>query len=334
LYPGGPPKRPYDVTAHTLPLLMGATVNTVTAKFDAKTQRLRNDAPPVFPAVSANWAASDVDSWRKVNAVWKSGAPVYRNASTGEFATSAVAASYVKVAKPRVALYKAHVPAMDEGWTRWLLEEFGFEYRSLSNAEVIAGGLRGKYDVILFADQQAAAIAEGYRKGSMPDEYAGGLGPQGATALRDFANAGGTLVFLNHATDYAAQAMGVTVRNVLKGVPNREYYCPGSLLRVSLDTKHPLTLGLAKDMTIWNEASPAWDNLDGAAAVATYAPSDVMASGWLLGEKYIAQKAALVDVPMGRGRAILFGFRPQYRAQSYESFKLLFNSFLLHAAAR
>lgn len=334
LYPGGPPKRPYDVTAHTLPLLMGATVKTIAAKFDAKTQRMSSDSEPAFPAVSANWAASDVDSWRKVNAAWKAGTPVYRSSITGEFATSAVSASHVKVAKPRVALYKAHVPAMDEGWTRWLLEEFGFEYRSLGNAEIAAGGLRTKYDVILFADQQAAAIAEGYRKGSMPDEFAGGVGPHGAAALRDFASAGGTLVFLNHATDYAAEAMGITVRNVLKGVPSREYYCPGSLLRVSLDPKHPLAFGLAQDLTIWNEASPAWDNLGSATAVATYAPSNVMASGWLLGEKYIAQKAALVDVPMGRGRAVLFGFRPQYRAQSYETFKMLFNAFLLHAAAR
>ncbi|BDC50672.1 peptidase [Bryobacterales bacterium F-183] len=327
LYPGGPPKRPYDVTAHTLPLLMGVNVKTVAAKFDAKTQRM--SGAPAFPAVSANWAASDVDSWRKANAAWKAGTAVYRSKTTGEFATAAVSADYVKVARPKVALYKSHMPSMDEGWTRWMLEEFGFAYTSLGNAEVIGGGLKAKYDVILFADQQSAAIAEGYRKGAMPDEYTGGLGAQGAAALKDFANAGGTLLFLNHSTDYAVNELGVKARNVLKGVSNREFYCPGSLLRVSLDPKHPLSFGLPKDLTIWNEASPAWDGFEGATAVASYLASNVMASGWLLGEKYVAQKAALVDVAMGRGRAILFGFRPQYRAQSYETFKILFNAFLL-----
>ena len=328
LYPGGPPKRPYDVTAHTLPLLMGANVKIIAARFDAKTQPL--SGAPTFPAVSANWAASDIDSWRKANRSWNAGTSVYRSKTTGEFATTAVSQDFVKVARPKVAVYKAHIPSMDEGWTRWLLEDFAFAYKSLGNAEVIAGGLRAKYDVIVFADQQSAAIAEGYRKGSMPDEYTGGLGPQGAAALKDFANAGGTLVFLNHATDYAANELGLKVRNVLKGVSSRDFYCPGSLLRVTLDPAHPLTHGLPRELTIWNEASPAWDLADGAASVANYPSSAVMASGWLLGEKHIAQKSALLDIPMGRGRAILFGFRPQYRAQSYETFKMLFNAFLLN----
>ncbi|MBS1832259.1 MAG: hypothetical protein JST65_06085, partial [Acidobacteria bacterium] len=328
LYPGGPPKRPYDVTAHTLPLLMGANVKIIAARFDAKTQPL--SGAPTFPAVSANWAASDIDSWRKANRSWNAGTSVYRSKTTGEFATTAVSQDFVKVARPKVAVYKAHIPSMDEGWTRWLLEDFAFAYKSLGNAEVIAGGLRAKYDVIVFADQQSAAIAEGYRKGSMPDEYTGGLGPQGAAALKDFANAGGTLIFLNHATDYAANELGLKIRNVLKGVSSRDFYCPGSLLRVTLDSAHPLTFGLPRELTIWNEASPAWDLADGTASVANYPASAVMASGWLLGAKHIAQKSALLDIPMGCGRAILFGFRPQYRAQSYETFKMLFNAFLLN----
>ncbi len=62
--------------------------------------------------------------------------------------------------------------------------------------------------------------------------------------------------------------------------------------------------------------------------MAQYPSSQILASGWLLGEKYLAGRSALVDYPMGTGRVILFGMRPQYRAQSYQTFKLLFNSLL------
>lgn len=329
LYPGGPPKRPYDVTAHTLPLLMGARVETASERFEVKTDRVTGAVAFTLPSPANGWAASDVDSWKRVNEAWKQDAAVYRSGATGEFSDKP-AAGFTKVARPRIALYKSFNPAMDEGWTRWLLENFGFAYQSLQNKDVLAGGLRAKFDVIVFPDQPAGTIAEGYRKGSMPDEYTGGLGEAGASALREFAGAGGTLVFLNHSSEYALDNLGLKGRNVLKGVSNRDFYCPGSLLNVTLDRKHPLTLGLPEKITIWSEGSPAFDGFAGtAASVADYPGGAVMASGWLLGEKLLVNKSALLDVPIGRGRAVLFGFRPQYRAQSYETFKMLFNSFLL-----
>jgi hypothetical protein len=327
LYPGGPPKRPYDVTAHTLPLLMGAKVDTAAEKFEVKTERVKANAV-VFEGTP--WgSASDVDTWKRVNAAWKAGREVYRNTSTGDFADRA-ASGFTKIPKPRIALYQSFNPAMDEGWTRWLLENFGFEFKSLKNPEVLAGGLRAKYDVILFPDQSAMTITEGYRKGAMPEEFTGGMGAVGQAALKDFANSGGSLVFLNHSTDYALNELGVKARNVLKGVSNRDFYSPGSLLNVKLNRKSPLSLGLPDEITIWSESSPAFHGFENPnSSVADYpAASPVLASGWLLGEKLLLSKSAMLDVPIGRGRAILFGFRPQYRAQSYETFKMLFNSFI------
>ena len=140
---------------------------------------------------------------------------------------------------------------------------------------------------------------------------------------------GGVVIFLNHATDYAAQ-VGVDVKNSLKGLSNREFYSPGSLLYATLDKASPLAYGLPATIPIWAEASPAWDTQTG--VVARYPTSGVLASGWLLGEKYVAGKAALLDLPVGKGRAILFGMRPQYRAQSYQTMKLLFNAILYKAA--
>ena len=170
-------------------------------------------------------------------------------------------------------------------------------------------------------------MENGHKPGTMPEEFCGGLGESGARALKEFAAGGGTLVFLNDATAYATEKLGIQAADVLKGVSNREFYSPGSLLNVELDNRHPLALGLPREITIWSEGSSAWDAAAGT-AVARYPQSGILASGWLLGDKYLAGRAALLDVPLGKGRAVLFGMRPQYRAQSYQTLKLFFNALL------
>ena len=117
-------------------------------------------------------------------------------------------------------------------------------------------------------------------------------------------------------------------KNVLRGVATKDFYSPGSLLNVSLDSKSPLAYGMPEKITLWSEQSPTWDTDEG--AVAKYPASGVLASGWLLGEKYLVGKAALLDVPVGGGHLILFGMRPQYRGQSYQNFKLLFNALVAY----
>ena len=134
-------------------------------------------------------------------------------------------------------------------------------------------------------------------------------------------------MFLNRSTAYATQLLGPPAKKVLDGVSSREFYAPGSLLNVVLDTKHPLALGLPREIAIWSEHSPAWTSGD--SAVARYPAAQILASGWLLGEKLLADRAALVDARLGPGHVILFGMRPQYRGQSYQALKLFFNSLLL-----
>jgi hypothetical protein len=223
------------------------------------------------------------------------------------------------------------MPIMDEGWTRWLLENFGFEYTNILNPDVEAGGLRRRFDAIVFPDQSLASITEGFHRGAMPDQYTGGLGDQAAQNLKEFVNDGGTLVFLNHSTEYALAKLGVNAKDVVKGVPDREFYSPGSILNAELDTHDPLAYGVPADFTIWSEGSPAWELPAGSnyRVVARYPKSGVLASGWLLGEKYLTGRANLLAVPMGSGHIVLFGMRPQYRAQSYQDFKLFFNALVL-----
>jgi hypothetical protein len=198
----------------------------------------------------------------------------------------------------------------------------------VTNADVAAGNLAARFDAIVFPSQGPAAINYGYRAGTMPPEYVGGLGDAGARTLTAFAEAGGSLLFFNDSTAYAIGHMNLPVRNGLRGLSARDFYCPGSLLNVSLDSSHPLAQGMPPKLPIWFEASPAFDIPDGspARAVATYSSSGTLASGWLLGEKHLSNRAALVDVPMGKGRAVLFGMRPQYRAQSYLTMNFIWNA--------
>ena len=335
LYPGGPPKRPYDVTANTLPLLMGVEVKTVkdAVPFSGEWQAPATATGPVLKA-------SDTDSWVAVNRAWKDGHSVWRDPASGDFSLAAHQ-GWKQLKRPRIALYQPWTGNnMDEGWTRWLLEQMGFAYTTVHNKDVQAGDLRQKFDVMVFADQQAASIENGQR--DTMEEYAGGIGAKSADLLKEFASAGGTLVFLNGATDYAISRLGVAAKTATPRTGGRggrgggeeralsgsnEFYSPGSLLNAHIDTHSPLAYGVPAEIAIWSEQSPAWDTQ--LPVVARYPESHVLASGWLVGEKTIAGKAALIDAPMGSGHVVLFGMRPQYRAQSYLTFKLFFNALVL-----
>jgi len=124
--------------------------------------------------------------------------------------------------------------------------------------------------------------AAGFAPGSMPAEYLGGLGEKGKSALQEFAAAGGTLIFLNHATEYAIDALGLKVKNVVARTSENDFYSPGALLNVQLDKTHPLCYGLPGDIPIWSEGSPAFDTQE--KTVARYPASGILASGLLLGE--------------------------------------------------
>jgi hypothetical protein len=237
------------------------------------------------------------------------------------------------VRAPRVGLYRSWVPSMDEGWTRFVFEQqTGVEYQTLRDADVRRGGLRDRFDVIVLPDQTAAAIRDGQPRGSVPDEYVGGLGKDGAAALKAFAEAGGTLVALNGSADYAIGVLGLSARDVLLGVPEAEFYGPGSILGVRFAAESPLAHGMDGVVPVWFEGSPAFDAA-GATVVARYGDGDPLLSGWLLGGERLKGRAALVEVPVGRGRAVLFGFRPQYRAQSWGTYVPFLNALYTSAAS-
>ncbi|MBC7930385.1 MAG: hypothetical protein H7Z38_07420 [Rubrivivax sp.] len=294
----GHPIAPYDVTSHTLPLLMGVETKPAYAPF--------------------RYRRAQIDEPGELNV----------------YATNA-----------RLALYKSHVPSMDEGWTRWVLKQNGrilpsdpvsdertaTPVSSLEDSEIRAGNLRAKFDTIIIPDQSPRAILDGYRKGTMPEELTGGLGKEGVGALREFVEEGGTLVALNDASAFAIEQFELPVRDVTADLKRTEFYCPGSILRTILDVTHPIAKGMPRESVAWVEDSPVFeiksDPLARVKIIARYPDSGTpLLSGWLLGAEKLRGKAALVEVGLGRGRIYLFGFRPQYRAQSLATYPLLFNA--------
>ena len=234
--------------------------------------------------------------------------------------------------QPRVGLYKPWVANMDEGWTRWVLEEHLFPYRNLTDAEIRAGNLAEWYDAIILPDMRASRMIKGHAAGSLPPEYVGGIGLAGVANLRTFVEQGGTLICLNWATELPTEYFGLEITNALESnqlssqkSTGTQFFCPGSLLRVFVETAHPIGYGLEREMAVFFKSGPAFEARSGK-RVATYPNFNPLMSGWIEGEKRIRQKGALWDVKLGKGRLILFGFKPQHRAQSHGTFKLLFNA--------
>ena len=234
--------------------------------------------------------------------------------------------------QPRLGLYKPWVANMDEGWTRWTLEAHEFPYRNLTDAEIRAGNLAEWYDAIILPDMKASTMIEGHAEGSIPPEYVSGIGLEGVANLRTFVEQGGTLICLNWATELPTEYFGLEITNVLEsdqsGPQNStgtEFFCPGSLLRVFVETTHPIGYGLEREMAVFFKSGPAFE-ARGGKRVAAYPNFNPLMSGWIEGEKRIREKGALWDVKLGKGHVILFGFKPQHRAQSHGTFKLLFNA--------
>jgi hypothetical protein len=290
IYPGGPPERPYDVTAHTLPLLLGLTATAVNDSL-----RVALSAPLAPPRVTLGYPGFD----KKGDA-------------------------------PRIGLYRSFVPSMDEGWTRWVFDTWHVPYLSLVDSVARAGNLKDRFDVIVLPDQSPHDIADGLPQRRYPPPFPGGLGPDGIQALRQFVQDGGTLVTLNDASRFAIQSLLLPVRNVLEGLPDQDFYAPGSIFRIDVDQSHRLARGMPPESAAWFEDGPAFDVLDSTqvSVIARYPddPGDVLLSGWVRHPERVAGRAAVVDVHVGAGHVILFGFRPQYRGQSQATYPLLFNS--------
>jgi len=298
LQPGRDILRPYDVATWTLPLQMGVKVER--APMPEGLTRVTEIKP----------------------------------------ATKEVIARGEKLArKPKVATYKAWQPSMDEGWTRWLLETYGVSVKGLS-AQEIQKGITG-FDALILPDMPKDILATGKRRSEgamkyeeeMPPEYRGALDKSGAEALRKFVDGGGTLIAFGDACEYVIDEFNVPVRNALGGVKPDDYVNPGSLVRLHLRTDHPVTAGMPSETAAFLDSPIAFETTAPASdmqrwVLATYPEDDqdVLLSGWIHGAERLTRKAAAVAMTYGKGKIVLFGFRPQHRGQTHATFPLVFNA--------
>ncbi len=347
---------PYDVTGWTLPIQMGVETIAVAEPVSAGTRSTLHAIEKVEPIPGKVEGAGPVFSFshnsnasmRAVNDVLAAGGSISFAKGENAIYASGVAASVlqkdgldavslkekpattVAVKAPRIALYEPWGGNIDTGWTRWLLEQYRYHFTILHNADIQEGRLGEKFDVVVFAEQGARQIMDGMAAGSVPGQYAGGIGETGAQALREFVTQGGTVVTLGNATLFAVEQFNLNLTNVVQGVPQNEFFCSGALLRTEVkEANHPVMAGLPAMPAIMFERNPVFDTRQGfrGRVLASYVKDrNPLLSGFLLGADRIQGKAAALDADYGKGHIILLAFRPQWRGQSQGTYKFFFNA--------
>ncbi|RRQ50112.1 peptidase M14 [Maribacter algicola] len=381
-YPGGPPDTPYDLAGWTLPMQMGVTVDKIKDSFEASTEKVADratykegdvDGKGSFGfAFSANSNASVVAT----NKILKAGGTAYKTkeelkigkatlpagsyiVSGGTASVEEMAAKYglevigisekpeiglTKIHLPKIGLYKSWVANMDEGWTRFVMDEYEFEMDTLHDRDIQTADL-SQYDALIIPSQRPGSILHGHSNLEMPEKFTGGIGLEGTVALSKYVKNGGTLLAFDEASNYVIEQFGLPLKDATAGADSKDFFIPGSLIKTSIDTKHPLAFGMQDTVSVSFNKSRAFtidkqskkgeggeEKIADAPApnvevIATYASKNLLMSGWAMGEeKYIAKKPAMVKVGYGDGNVILFAFRPQFRAQPRGTYKLIFNA--------
>jgi hypothetical protein len=358
--PGGPPIKPYDVAGWTLPMQMGVDTEAVLTPVSAEQRTgLRVITSAAIPPGSVDGRSTAHSTTHDANAsvaamndIFAAGGKIAFLPDSGRIVASGIGeAALTQIAekrgvnwkaessippaaisqrKPRVGLYRSWVPNIDEGWTRWILQNYEFAPVTLRNGDIEAGHLRDRFDAIILPDAMPRSITDGFGVGVVPGEYVGGLGELGSEALRQFVRAGGTLIAFNNASLYAISALNLPVTNILDKLTGDQFYCSGSLLRVELKTtSQPGVWGLPSSPIVMFERGPAFETKPDfkGKVLATYPKErNPLASGYLLHPEVIQGKIAALEAFYGNGRVYLFGFRPQWRGQSHGTYQFVFDA--------
>jgi hypothetical protein len=348
-------EKPYDITGWTLPMQMGVTVDRIDVHFDADLEPV-TEFHPHGSAVGKGSVLLDHrenDSFLAISSLMDHGTAVRWAADGTIEVDSASEKPAYELHRPRVALYQPWTTNNDEGWTEWLLDRYRVPYTLLHNEDFGKGDLHTRFDSVILASQSVTSIINGFRNGELSSrregaqpepmvqrpEYTGGIGPEGVAELRQFVRQGGTLIALDSAAELPREFFPLPLLNV-GGTP---FSCPGSLVRLTVDPSQPLAFGMPKDSIAFMSGSevfdvnlaPGYNEGDREVRVAArFASKDLLASGYISGEKNILGKAALVDARFGAGHVVLFAFRPQFRGQPFGTFKFLLNAIYLASARR
>jgi hypothetical protein len=303
----GEAERPYDVAGWTLPMQMGLE----------------------------SWAIfsiQETENQRRLGAI-KSENDVRRDLGLPLSTTDK--SPIANPIKPgvRIGIYQnSRAGNMDEGWTRYVFDTFNVPFETVGEAAINQASPSAKFAVMILPSEQTRPAAD-----TEADESAArGINAQGYANLAQFVQDGGTLICFDGSCGAVIRQMKLPLKNVLDGLRSSDFYCPGSVLRLEVDTSSPIARGMYKDTDAYfiNSSAfeitrPAKDNE--VYVIARYAKDNLLRSGWLRGEDKLKDGIALAVYPMGKGRIVLFGFRPQHRGQTWGTFPFIWNAINLAA---
>jgi hypothetical protein len=382
-YPGGPPTPPYDSAGWTLAFQMGVKFDRILDGIEGPFERIDHVSPPRGRVTGASNASGYLvshhqnDAFAAVTRLLAAGQDVFwpRDRSFGD-AIEGAGAMYIRArpaARPilekaaadlgltftgitgrstgsalklkpvRIALWDRYGGSSPSGWTRWILERYGFQFDVIYPQTIDAGGLRGRYDVVILTDDarlDARDSSDGLGD-RIPPEYRRTIGSlttaRSLPQLRQFVEAGGTLITIGNSTSIAFE-LGLPLSSALveprgesvRALTPEQYYVPGSVLRVSVDNTTPLGYGFERQVDVFFDNSPVFriggQTGAGVERVAWFSSPSPLRSGWAWGQKHLQDGVAVADAKLGRGRVLVFGPEINFRAQSHATFKFLFNA--------
>ena len=252
----------------------------------------------------------------------------------------------------RIGLVDVYGGSMPSGWNRWLFEQFEAPFEVVYPQRLDAGNLAKDFDVLVFADGTFPAPQGGpFRAGrsfpqpkaeDIPAEFRPWLGnvtdAKTLPQLAAFANEGGTLIAVGSSARLAP-ALGAPVEvavakkdgDKLTALTTKEFYIPGSVLRAKVDNRQPLAYGMPQDVDVFFDRSPTFNlkaSAPGVAKVSWFDTETPLRSGWAVGQEKLKGSTAVLDIDLGKGKLFVMGPEVTQRAQSYGTFKFLFNGLL------
>ncbi len=270
-----------------------------------------------------------------------------------------------EVGVPRVALVHTWVATpQNAGWWRLAFDRIGIPYTYLSEQDLADQDL-SRFDVILFPNTYAGTdrLINGTTSSGAPipwkrteltpslgridetDDVRRGMGYAGVEHLSKFVRDGGVLIVEGGSCAFAIDT--ALVRRVRIQQP-RDLLVRGSVLKsVVHDAKSPIVYGYGEDLAVHFSQSPVFrvdEGVGGFSApdwlkdqvwaaevprtVLSFAKKDLLMSGMLRGEKALADKPAVLDVPVGQGHIVMFAIHPFWRWETHASHALVFNTIL------
>ncbi|MGC9009168.1 MAG: M14 family zinc carboxypeptidase [Sulfolobales archaeon] len=383
--PQGKPIKPYDIATDTIADFLGVEVYEINDKFSVKSIEIESITRPLPLVERAKGYLIDPrinESYKLINILLNKNIAVYRifeevavenhTIPPGSFyieysdqayetlkeASMTTFVQPIHINKPldvknikrvelkRIGLYQRFYGGnMEEGWTRFVLEEFSFSYTQIRDQPIKSGELDKYVDLLIFPDDPLSFITgenieeelskrfkRPFKLPPTPPEYKSGIGSDGLERLKEFLNKGGEILTMGQAAELFTKGLKLPLKDLTEDItdPN-QFLCPGSLLNVEIDINHPLGFGMPRRAYVLLTDRPVLEIIpnhynENYKVVAWYPEQNILRSGWLIGEKLLSRKPALIEATVGKGRAYIYAFRPIFRAQTRGTFKLFFNA--------